>query len=574
MWTFLGIATFTYFYKKCGDFVSLANKELLLCVLVFLSLGLVLSYRCRYRSGALLGRQQSGSQFPVFSDILSALPFIGFFWAKSPPGSENKEQLGSRRHKKESSISETTLLGAAASPSVSSQNDPEVIIVGSGVVGSALAAMLSRDGREVTVIERDLAEPDRIVGEFLQPGGYRVLKDLGLEDAVEGIDAQVIHGYVIHDQESKSEVHIPYPLSENSQVQSGRAFHHGRFIMGLRKAAMAEPNTKFIEGIVLQLLEEDDAIVGVQYRDKATGDIKELHAPLTVVADGLFSKFRKNLISNKVSVSSHFVGFLMKHAPQFTANHAELVLANPSPVLIYQISSDETRVLVDIRGEMPRNLREYMTEKIYPQLPDHIKELFLEAIQNSRLRSMPASFLPSSPVNKRGVLLLGDAYNMRHPLTGGGMTVVFKDLKIWRKLLKGIPDLYDDAAVFQAKKSFYWARKTSHSFVVNILAQALYELFSAPDDSTHQLRKACLLYFKLGGECIAGPVGLLSVLSPNPLILIGHFFAVAIYTTYFCFKSEPWITKPRAIVSSGTVLYKACSVIFPLIYSEIKYLVH
>lgn len=97
MWTFLGIATFTYFYKKCGDFVSFANKELLLCVLVFLSLGLVLSYRCRYRSGALLGRQQSGSQFALFSDILSALPFIGFFWAKSPPGSENKEQLGSRR---------------------------------------------------------------------------------------------------------------------------------------------------------------------------------------------------------------------------------------------------------------------------------------------------------------------------------------------------------------------------------------------------------------------------------------------------------------------------------------------
>ncbi|GAB5584232.1 squalene monooxygenase [Prionailurus iriomotensis] len=483
MWTFLGIATFTYFYKKCGDFVSFANKELLLCVLVFLSLGLVLSYRCRYRSGALLGRQQSGSQFAVFSDILSALPFIGFFWAKSPPGSENKEQLGSRRPKKGTSISETTLIGAAASSSISSQNDPEVIIVGSGVVGSALAAMLSRDGRKVTVIERDLKEPDRIVGEFLQPGGYRVLKDLGLEDAVEGIDAQVVHGYIIHDQESKSEVHIPYPLSETSQVQSGRAFHHGRFIMGLRKAAMAEPNTKFIEGIVLQLLEEDDAVMGVQYRDKETGDIKELHAPLTV------------------------------HAPQFKANHAELILANPSPVLIYQISSDETRVLVDIRGEMPRNLREYMAEKIYPQLPDHLKEPFLEAIQNSRLRSMPASFLPSSPVNKRGVLLLGDAYNMRHPLTGGGMTVVFKDIKIWRKLLKGIPDLYDDAAVFQAKKSFYWARKTSHSFVVNILAQALYELFSATDDSVHQLRKACFLYFKLGGECIAGPVGLLSTVS-------------------------------------------------------------
>lgn len=574
MWTFLGIATFTYFYKKCGDFVTLANKELLLCVLVFLSLGLVLSYRCRHRSGGLVGRRQSSSQFAVFSNILSALPLIGFFWAKSPPGSEKKEQLESRRHRKGTSISETTLIGAATSTSTSCQNDPEVIIVGSGILGSALAAVLSRDGRKVTVIERDLKEPDRIVGEFLQPGGYHVLKELGLGDTVEGLDAQVVHGYIVHDQESKSEVQIPYPLSENSQVQSGRAFHHGRFIMSLRKAAMAEPNTKFIEGIVLQLLEEDDVVMGVQYKDKETGDIKELHAPLTVVADGLFSKFRKNLVSNKVSVSSHFVGFLMQNAPQFKANHAELILVNPSPVLIYQISSTETRVLVDVRGEIPRNLREYMTEKVYPQIPDHLKESFLEAIQNSRLRSMPASFLPPSSVNKRGVLILGDAYNMRHPLTGGGMTVAFKDIKIWRKLLKGIPDLYDDAAVFQAKKSFYWTRKRSHSFVVNVLAQALYELFSATDDSLHQLRKACFLYFKLGGECVAGPVGLLSVLSPNPLVLIGHFFAVALYATYCCFKSEPWITKPRAFLSSGAVLYKACAVIFPLIYSEMKYMAH
>lgn len=40
--------------------------------------------------------------------------------------------------------------------------------------------------------------------------------------------------------------------------------------------------------------------------------LQELHAPLTIVADGLFSKFRKNLISNKVRVPSHFVGGILK----------------------------------------------------------------------------------------------------------------------------------------------------------------------------------------------------------------------------------------------------------------------
>ncbi len=57
--------------------------------------------------------------------------------------------------------------------------------MGSGVLGSALAATLAREGRRVTVIERDLREPDRIVGELLQPGGRRALKQLGLEGNVE-----------------------------------------------------------------------------------------------------------------------------------------------------------------------------------------------------------------------------------------------------------------------------------------------------------------------------------------------------------------------------------------------------
>lgn len=59
--------------------------------------------------------------------------------------------------------------------------EPDVVIVGAGVLGSAMAAVLARDGKKVVVVERDLKEPDRIVGELLQPGGYRALKELGLE---------------------------------------------------------------------------------------------------------------------------------------------------------------------------------------------------------------------------------------------------------------------------------------------------------------------------------------------------------------------------------------------------------
>lgn len=571
MWTFLGIASFTYLYKKFDIVFSFASIELVMAAVLFLTVGLLLSYIRFFHDQKLRVSQV----FHLPLSLLSLFPAINHLIPQTSTQSSKKAENNSKKSRRtRKRVDVTSSASESASTSGPSEApEPDVVIVGAGVLGSAMAAVLARDGRRVTVVERDLKEPDRIVGELLQPGGYRALKELGLEGSVEGLDAHLVHGYVIHDMESGTEVEIPYPQADES-IQCGRAFHHGRFIMGLRRAALAEPNVTIIEGTVTSLLEEDGCVTGLQYKDKETGDTKEIHASLTVVADGCFSKFRKSLVSGKAQTSSHFVGCLMKDCPQFKANHAELVLANPSPVLIYQISSTHTRVLVDVRGEMPRNLSEYMVEKIHPQLPEHLKDSFMVALQNDRLRSMPASFLPPSPVNKPGVLLLGDAYNMRHPLTGGGMSVALNDVCIWRSLLKNISDLDDDDAMLQAKKKFHWERKSSHSFVVNVLAQALYELFAATDNSLHELRKACFQYFKLGGECIAGPIGLLSVLTPKPMTLIGHFFAVALYAIYFSFKSESWSTKPLALFKSAAILYRACTVMFPLIYSELKYLVY
>jgi 2-polyprenyl-6-methoxyphenol hydroxylase-like FAD-dependent oxidoreductase len=78
------------------------------------------------------------------------------------------------------------------------------------------------------------------------------------------------------------------------------------------------------------------------------------------------------------------------------------------------------------------------------------------------------------------MILLGDAMNMRHPLTGGGMTVGLNDVVLLCELLspKNVPRLDSTKLVLKQLKSFHWKRKDITA-VINILAQALYALFAA-----------------------------------------------------------------------------------------------
>jgi squalene monooxygenase len=95
---------------------------------------------------------------------------------------------------------------------------------------------------------------------------------------------------------------------------------------------------------------------------------------------------------------------------------------------------------------------------------------------------MPNTFLASAEqggrATKEGIVLIGDAWNMRHPLTGGGMTVAFHDVALLSRLLADAPDLADWDSVSAALHRWHWARKPLAA-TVNILSVALYDLFGA-----------------------------------------------------------------------------------------------
>ncbi|XP_022941147.1 squalene monooxygenase-like [Cucurbita moschata] len=450
----------------------------------------------------------------------------------------------------------------------SSNSDADIIIAGAGVAGSALAYTLAKDGRRVHVIERDLTEPDRIVGELLQPGGYLKLTELGLEDCVDNIDAQRVYGYALF--KDGKDTRLSYPLEKFHSDVSGRSFHNGRFIQRMREKAATLSNVRLEQGTVTSLLEENGIIKGVQYKNKS-GQETTAYAPLTIVCDGCFSNLRRSLCNPKVDVPSCFVGLVLENCDLPHANHGHVILADPSPILFYPISSTEIRCLVDVPGQKVPSISNgemanYLKNVVAPQIPPQLYDSFIAAVdKKGNIRTMPNRSMPADPLPTPGALLMGDAFNMRHPLTGGGMTVALSDIVVLRDLLKPLRDLNDAPTLCKYLEAFYTLRKPVAS-TINTLAGALYKVFCAsPDQARKEMRQACFDYLSLGGIFSNGPVCLLSGLNPRPLSLVLHFFAVAIYGVGRLLIPFP---SPKRVWIGARLISSASAIIFPILKAE------
>lgn len=473
----------------------------------------------------------------------------------------------------------------------------DVIIVGGGIVGPALAYALSPASAihgtssphrtlRTLVIDSRLREPDRIVGELLQPGGVLALNELGMASALENMEAVPAYGYCVVRPKSAAgtskqmpqfeNVHIPYP-----KPHEGRSFHHGRFVQNLRRMAASAPGVQLLEATVSSSLlscEHTATVLGVRATPSGSKEERGYLTSMVIIANGS-SSFRKSVFIPisptptptyrplETSICGSFYGLILRHPASDRIKpilpmpyHGTVVLIpGCGPILLYQISPTETRLLIDIPKNSPqaKNVEQYVREVVLPAFPTpELKESLRELIEDDEpsengkiglkkwLRSMPNPFFPAPPqgrgYTREGVVMLGDSWNQRHPLTGGGMTVGLSDVVRFARGVSGTPDVQervfggkvgeggDWGVVEDVLEDMWWERK-SVAATINILSVALYDLFKGdgepalfsegPTLTLHQylegeellaLQTGCFKYFELGGEMINGPVTLLA----------------------------------------------------------------
>lgn len=432
----------------------------------------------------------------------------------------------------------------------------DICIIGAGIAGASLACYLGKHGKRVAVIEKSMVERDVIIGELLQPGGVDVLQEMGLEECLNGFDAQPVEGYALFMQGEHFTIRYP-------NHKAGRGFRNGKFLQALRKEMLAQPTVTVIEGTVESLTEIDGIINGVKYKTKTSESSQTISAKLTVVSDGMFSLFREQLSANEKKVTSYFMGLLLKSCELPYKNYGHVVVAEPSPCLMYPINATETRMLIDFPwSEAPRKspeLMAYLEHNIAPQLPANVLPSFWEAVNEGKFKVMPNHHIPAKPVYKPGAVLLGDSLNMRHPLTGGGMTVALTDAKNLGTRLIAVQNFADTKQVGELVKQFY-ATRHNQTATINILADALYGVMRNED-----LKRACYDYLKRGGHYAQEPISILSAVSRDVNLLLSHFFAVAGYGIKNLIRTKS-ITV--GLLRSRAMLRDAVNIVAPLVLNE------
>ncbi len=437
----------------------------------------------------------------------------------------------------------------------------DICVIGAGMAGATITAYIASKGVKVALIDRSFSEKSRIVGELLQPGAVETLSKMGLGHLLDGFDGQDVNGYAL--LQGEDQFSIPYNKTKDTHFH-GVGLHNGRFLQQLRTSALGNSSVTKLEGKATELIENNDGVVtGVKFKDKATGKVSDIHAKLTITSDGFFSHFRTALSKNKKSVTSFFIGLKLKNCELPYPNHGHVFLSGPTPFLCYPISSTEVRLLIDFPGgKAPKKpaIKEHLKNNVAPFIPESMKEYFRQAVEGEDFKVMPNHYMAAKPVLKEGAVLLGDSLNMRHPLTGGGITAVFSDVEILGSHLMSMPDFNDTNLIHKKVKMYYKDRRQANTNV-NILANALYGVMS-----NDILKRAVFQYIMQGGDHALDPISILAGLNKDPKTLIKHFVAVVLFGARSLLK-EGVTNIPKVL----KMLWDALIIIKPLAKNELTF---
>lgn len=306
----------------------------------------------------------------------------------------------------------------------------EVVVVGGGIAGSALATVLAREGIEVTVLERQLRFTDQVRGENLHPWGVAEVQRLGLEEVLLDAGAHRVTEMVDYGDGGGSEA-TPVPLAAMVEGVDGELnLAHPQACEALACAA-ERSGARLLRG-VSHLEVEPGARPSVAFRHG--GEQRRVDARLVVGADGRSSRVRRQCgIVLQRDPEPHLAAGLLVDDLEVASGRNAVGIGEDAWTVTFPQGGGRARIYVCAdpghpqRFAGPKGAARLLEAAAVDALPN--PEVYLEATPSGPVRTFPADDTWTEQPFVEGTVLLGDAGGYTNPLIGQGLSLALRDVR-------------------------------------------------------------------------------------------------------------------------------------------------
>jgi flavin-dependent dehydrogenase len=325
---------------------------------------------------------------------------------------------------------------------VSRRFDCEVIVVGAGPAGSAVAAHLAGLGHEVMVLEKATAPAPKVCGEYLSPDCARLLDRLGALDdlarhrpvRVRGMRIHTPRGSVVtgHFPETGTAIDGTAPARQELRDWRG-GLAVSRSVLDPILARTAERRAADLRrGVRVSGLARDHRRVTGVIAEGA-GPRREIRCRLVIGADGRHSVVTGSLGWRRPHRRLHRTGFIMRYSGvRFDSPYGEVLLGEDSYCILNPLGHGTVSVGLVLPFERARRRESDPGALVrrelqrFPMAADAIRGgALIDGIRGIG----PLAFYTAAQAGD-GVLLVGDAAGFLDPLTGEGIHIALRGAEL------------------------------------------------------------------------------------------------------------------------------------------------
>lgn len=340
----------------------------------------------------------------------------------------------------------------------------DVVVVGAGLAGSALAARLARGGRRVLLLEKDDLPRHKLCGEFLSPESQRELEQIGALDRLLALEPARIRRARFS---TAGGGRLALRLPGEGLGLSRYALDQGLFEVARDAGAEAR-----LRAPALEVAPAGSTGFAVRFGDPETPE--EAWAPYVVLAHGRRARLDRALDRPFMAARHPYLGLKRHHRPTDDAagralaaeldDHVEIHAFDGGYCGMSYVETGAVNVCMLLEQRTMAASEGGDWERVRARLLSTNPRLRarLEALEPAEARVWAVAQVPfvDKARHERGLLFVGDAAGMIAPLAGDGQAMALSSARILGDLLLSAPrrPRPEDRAALGRRWDLAWRR--------------------------------------------------------------------------------------------------------------------